>query len=446
MVTEGLKQSCQELAKLRDKGRYAGIPTVSDIQNKARDILQGYITDDCTKAYILKVAKAFRSELKALRRLALDKNHKAARGKVYRLLNSMAARTCAVLLSQKTGKEIAGLPDLQSRAFKLDCRKPSGEYVRSWPQAKSSGGWRPLSKFGPTARGCQRLVLDILRAWMGDSPFEFARKGRGRDKAIKNVLERIRNGGARWFITADIKDFFRHIDPKGLGRIIPLPRAVIENVIAIPLETYIHTHDVDHIGLEFAVRQGIPQGSLVSPFIAAKVIEAVLQSIPARVSMSYIDNLLLGWKTKQEAQTMKQALAQMLSGQPFGPLLLRDVSIFKLGRPNDYLGYRIHRRWPTQGGYAYAHPAPSSFDKMIWTLRARLETVDDEGELLNAATDYLAAWLGSQGAWERNAYAEGLVMDFAEIEAANEHSRRHPYVPPALKSVEEILSVLMQPH
>lgn len=425
---------------------YVGLPTVQQIVGIAGKGIADS-SDPLVLERIHSAAMSYVGDLESLRRFAINGSHKAARAKVNHILNSFHARASAALLGLKKGSVIGTWSDLSALAFQMDCRRPSGEPVKAWAKDKSSGEWRPICEFGPIGRSCQRLVLDLLRAWMGDSPFEYARKGRGRDRAINAILGSIRNGGARWFITADIRDFYRNIRPEGLRGIIPLPASVTRNVISVPLENPILSGSDNPITLQTAAREGIPQGSLASPFIAAKVVEAVLQSLHCRITVSYVDNLCLGFKTECEAKTILHALVQALTEHPAGPLLLKgDVAIFELGKPNDFLGYRISRRWPSDGGYAYAHPSPAAFEKMTLKLRATLEDVEDDDALLQVATAYVAAWLAAQVAWERNTYSNSLVMDIADREAADEHSRRHPYFPQSPKSVEELLAKLKKAH
>lgn len=386
-------------------------------------------------------ARNYACMLKELHALARRGRLRAARALVYRILKSHSARICAAILSRHAKRPKVGYGELVQFAASLDCRRPSGEPVFAWAEPKSNGGWRPVVNFGPRARACQRLVLDILRAWLGEGPFDFARKGRGRDKAINHVLERIKNGGARWFITADIRNFYRHINPEELDKLVPLPKSVIRNVLAIPESTKVILKKDHPPGLGLAVREGIPQGSLASAFIAAKVVEGVLQQLPARVSVGYADNALIGSKTQHEAKTTYEALAQLLHEHPVGPLLLKEADVFQLGQPNDFLRYRLHRLPPSKGGYAYAHPSPQGFAMMFSRLRQRLQAEPDDEMLLAVGGSYLRSWLGSQGAWKRSSYAEALVLDHADIEAADEHSRRHPYIPPPPSGwVQEVLA------
>lgn len=106
----------------------------------------------------------------------------------------------------------------------------------------------------------------------------------------------------------------------------------------------------------------VPQGSLASLVIAAKILEPHLSELGASEKTVHVDNIMVGGKNEGEVQALLDALRFSLEKQPQESLRLTGDE-FKLGDPRmDYLGYRLRREWKQYGGFGRAEPSRRSFE------------------------------------------------------------------------------------
>lgn len=270
-----------------------------------------------------------------------------------RVETSPAARLVAFILANGKGKYVNRMTwgEIKAEAIRVNVRKPSGEVVFATERHKRSGGTRWTCSFGPRSRAAQRMVEHIILAVAGPSRYEHARKGRGRETAIRETLDSIEKKGVRWFGLLDVKDFFPSITREMVREALNfLPQSIIEATIFIHNDTEMKTNglygDKDTTSSAIAIRKGLPQGSLASILVAGKVLEKHIDKIDPRHAVSHVDNVLIGGATKEEVQTKITALATSFEGHPSGSLRLTG-EIKKLGdHTMDYLGYRFRRERP----------------------------------------------------------------------------------------------------
>lgn len=278
-----------------------------------------------------------------------DRQHMALR----RVETSPAARLVAYVLANGKGKRITTTTwaAVKADAVRVNLRQPSGEAVFATERLKRLGGTRWTCSFGPRARAAQRLVEHIIFVVAGPSRYEHARKGRGRETAVRETLHGIDMKGVRWIGLLDVKDFFPSITREMVREVLSfVPQSIIDSTAFIHDDTVIRLHglygDKDTTSSAIAIRKGIPQGSLASTLVAGKVLEQHIDKIDPRHAVSHVDNVLIGGKTKEEVQAKVTALATSFEGHPSGSLRLTG-EIFKLGdHAMDYLGYRFRREWP----------------------------------------------------------------------------------------------------
>lgn len=298
-----------------------------------------------------------------------------ARARFYRLLKSFDARWVCYIRANRKRKAMT-FDQIKSEAALVNLRIASGERVKAVEQAKTSGGIRVTCRYGNRARAAQQLITDLIFVGAGPSPFEYARKGRGRDTAILAVLQSTIEKGVKWFGLADIKDCFGSITRKMVRRVLPfIPQSVLNATIFIPEETDISYHpyhkDKDHRSAQ-AIRTALPQGSISSSIVASKVLQPHLEKLGARFVAIHVDDVLIGGETEEEVRTILKALASSLEKQPDGSLRLTS-SMFELGDYTmNYLGYRIRRRSLEFGGGGRAQPSDRSFSRFNQRLASRL--------------------------------------------------------------------------
>lgn len=340
-----------------------------------------------------------------------------------RVETSPAARLIAFVLANGKRKHITPMTwaAIKADAVRVNLRKPSSEVVFATERLKRSGGTRWTCSFGPRARAAQCMVGHIISVVAGPSRYEHARKGRGRETAVRDTLHGIDMKGVRWVGLLDVKDFFPSITREMVKEVLSfLPQSIIDSTVFIHDDTEIRLHSLyggkDTSCSALAIRKGIPQGSLASPLVAGKVLERHLDKIDARHAVSFVDNVLIGGKTQEEVQAKRTALATSLEGHPSGSLRLTG-EIYKLGdHTMDYLGYRFRREWPNPerriGRATHSERSRRAFytrlaaKLLLANWRSREATIDKE----------CARWVRSFPQWRTRYVNEATAAIAAEVD------------------------------
>ena len=340
------------------------------------------------------------------------------RRRTFHVLGSFDARLCSLILGWSYQFTPITLDAACKTARLINARTCSGEPVKTWQVKKPEGGHRRLWAFGPLTRARQCLAVEVLKAIWGPAKYEFARRGRGRDAAMTKVINNAnQKGGARWFLTADIKNCFGSFNRAAMLKLIPLPRSVIENCLFVMEDTKIVWDQDDHEDTsKIAAFSGLPQGSLASPYIASKFIEPVLGELKGDVVLAHADDILVGSRTEKEAQANMQRLGELLEVHPAGPLLMKTCKIAPLGKPIDFCGYRLRRRWKMYGGGVHLTPSAQAY--MRFELRAyhKILPVPSEHQELKAE-EYMGYWRNSFKLWDRSSAGDAFLWGnvFAHI-------------------------------
>lgn len=274
----------------------------------------------------------------------------------YRLTACFGFRVISVLHGYpKTGKKIT-FDQVKKLANRTNPRAPSGEKVNVTTIPKADGGKRPITKFGRVTRASQSMARDLIFMACGHSKFEYARKGRGREKLIEAINNANKNGGVRALGTFDIKDCFLSMGIAAVESVITVSPSIIRNSIFISDDTSIHMHT--NLVSEHAVRAGMPQGGLASPIVAGLVIEPCLEKVPAKFRGSYLDDILIGGGCVKEVEAAQNTLSEALESQyPSSPLFEKCHAAFKIGKHEDVLGYWPRPNAPEFGGGLHFSPS-----------------------------------------------------------------------------------------
>jgi hypothetical protein len=299
--------------------------------------------------------------LKRIRAARQAGKSKKVRWLVEEWLRSYQAKRLAVRLAyRKMPKHCR--PDkseLDAIAKALDPWKGSGEVAYVGKQAKEHkpNEYRLTIDFGIENRALQYLLLIVLREAMELHPDQYGNRG-GVHRAIKRVVEAM-NAGHLWATEFDIKNCFSSFDGKKALNLLPVPERVGEKVLLTehlsllpgPTLTWVGNSeaDVEPDLLDDAldrVRQGLPEGSAASSFVVEALLANAIHTISKiGVVVSYIDNILLLAKTKNDLASMCQYLRSALKAHPAGPFCVTSKH-FCPGGPIDFLG---HRLTPTNG-------------------------------------------------------------------------------------------------
>jgi hypothetical protein len=326
------------------------------------------------------------------------------RAAIERLLKSYDAKMVAFILAWNGKHPITPL-ELDKLLDNLDPWEDSGEYFHPIPVPKDSG-MRLTFAFDIKRRALQKLVLLILTSALGQSKYEFARKGKGPVRALNSVKDAIQQkGGPRWFNLIDIVNFYGSVTRDQMKEIIPLPDRVIQNVVFLPYKR--EEKILREFPLLQAAQVGIPQGSLASPFIASKIMESILDKVPGYPKIVHGDDMIVGNDRECDAQANEGVVQALCAEHPAGPFKVKP-EISKFGTPLDYLGYRIRRRRKEFGGGVRFTPSPKSFarfDKRMFTKLSQSHPSEiEENEKI-----YRTNWMNSFSIWDRSKTGDDYV-------------------------------------
>lgn len=352
------------------------------IRARTRNIL-GEAAQDA--AVVASVRNSTNHYIRALRALRSAHSVHVKRRRAFQVLRSFDARLCCLILGWK-GPPVS-FAEACSIAAALNPRHDCFEPVHFREEPKVDGGMRPIWSFRSQRRALQLIAKHTLMAQWAEPEFDFAVRGRGRDAAMDHVMQAIpKEGGPRWFLTADIKNCFGSFNKEMIPATIPLPANVVLNSILISESTLVTTDDISATSQK-AVPSGLPQGSLASSYIATKLLEPVVAKLHGEVVASYADDILVGCRSKNEAEANKLLLGDLLADHPAGPLFMKS-SVAPLGKPIDFLGYRLRRRWLCYGGGVRCIPSPKAFYFFELRLIGKLREAEP-GQLERTAASHL---------------------------------------------------------
>ncbi|WP_162933323.1 hypothetical protein [Sulfitobacter mediterraneus] len=313
--------------------------------------------------------KLIRSEAKhaALVHAAWKSNGRQRLHEAQRMyLHSFAARYVAAreaklmssMSTHKKTKKIARDMNLFKRCsevVQLDMRrKPNTEF-----------DYRFIMRFGPEQQARQILLRNMLKARFGTAAAQTVFAG-GRDAAARRLKEYY-SVGYVWIQEFDIARCFNSFRMDKAASFLSLPGRVCENVLttttlnirpslSIRRNLTCHSPNDDFDPMDFIeetfrddwdrARQGLIEGSRVSPFVAelllAPVCEALSECSRTKV-INYADNFLLMAKTPRGLKTIADKLQDELCTHPVGPLQVNPKT--SRNGPNDsfdFLGYRCN--------------------------------------------------------------------------------------------------------
>jgi hypothetical protein len=313
-----------------------------------------------------------------------------------RYLNSGAAKRMAVNEAYRSIKPHRR-PDksiLLSIAQKIDPWQGTTEdvIVHLKPKKSNPNDYRPIMDFGIENRALQHLVFPVLRELVQLHPRQYGTRG-GTHAAIKQAVAALSSGFV-WAVEVDIKDCYKSFDGKKLTSLIPLPKEVSERTLISMYLSMKGGNIIDAfgpVGAEWSwkfnfdealadARQGIPQGSAVSPLVAEAMLAVPLYNLPqAGQIVAYADNILLLAKTYDDAVSMKKALWSALEAHPVGRLWPK-ANVFEAGQPIEFLGHQLTRRL---NGMVDIQPTQANLDRFQNTLGNGLRRLMKQGKTVD---------------------------------------------------------------
>lgn len=326
------------------------------------------------------------------------------------LLTSAASKLCCALrnLPEKhglTAEEIVKIS--KSVSVFHDC----GERITlRWDKKKSGKGYRPIYLFGPKRRMCHRLVTDMLEAMHGVDPCDYMARGRGPELASDWVADKAALG-TRYFVAADIKNYFPSVQLEKIGGELGLPKAVVTNCIAVSSASLLRERRAPYRSpdetLKGTVHHGLPQGSLASQFIASWLLGRALRSLVSADQAIFIgDDGLIAACDEQEANNVMKALAEHMHAHPYGPFFFKRLEVVDVLKSFNWVKYRFRQKKP--GGEVRCTPSWSSWRGF------RRKSVDlhqdtPPGARREELETYRTRWRDSFRRWKWNAYSDSLL-------------------------------------
>jgi reverse transcriptase-like protein len=241
--------------------------------------------------------------------------------------------------------------------------------------------------FGIENQALQYLVLALLEQVADIAPYQYLVRNGGTHAAIKQVVKAMSTGPV-WAVEVDVVDCYPSFDGKKLKDQLLIPKEVTGNVL-ISEHLNLKGGNLAGItksgpfgpagdpkapmtpeGMLAAARQGIPQGSAVSPFIAETMLAIALREVPKLGDIvAYGDNCLLLAKKESDVVTMTEALETALKAHPVG-LLTPKRKRFHPGQRVEFLG---HYLIPQPDGKIRVEPSEENWKKfendMRWQLK-----------------------------------------------------------------------------
>jgi hypothetical protein len=403
-----------------------------------------------TKAYVKRMAKKYVRGLLQLRAAVDTGDKKRIRKRSFHVEHSLGGRFAAVLLGHAAKGQKLTLSTTICRAKELRLRSPTAEHVLAQTLPKPDGGHRVISSYGPMDTSAKRLGTDILQVVWGVSPYEYSRKGRGRDAAIRNALHGFNEGGVKRYERTDVKNFYPSVDKKWLVSSIPMAAAISRNVFLISDDKQIIWTHGDEAS-EATVRAGLPQGSRPSALIASKLIEAVVDGVQGvSLAISHGDDVLLGVAPGADAEVVRSALVSRFAKHPAGPFQLKIVEDIKLGRPNDFCGYMLRHRAAQYGGGARASASRKAILRQKKQVARKIVFVGRSHEE-DCLTTYLEHWVKSFGEWGAGetavdvAIAELQWSVFRVVNAFRPFVRKHTLTFHSLQEAADLFEAAFVP-
>lgn len=369
---------------------------LGDVLNRARRVLKPDWpgADGVVRHHFSK----FSRDMKALHRATRCGSKAQVDGRRRMLEVSFSARFVALLASYPRRRSPITLIRAKAMAAEVNLRHWSGEPIRQTDRPKGGGGIRSTLSFGPRTRAAAYLADAFNLVRFGPNEYEFSRRGRGRDAAIRETLKSVQNGGVRQLVQADVTNFYSSINHSCLKTLTGLPKSIIENHLIIPPDAHIIHSYGNTYAQDQSVRAGLPQGSRPSARLAGQVIKSILTGFDVPLALAHGDDLIVGLRRGDDPDTVISALARAFAGHPAGPFSLKTLKVHEPGQGHDFLGYEFVWNKRKYGGYMRARSSPKAEMKVRRRVAAKIAPYPRNAQY-DAFIPELERWAKGYGAW-----------------------------------------------
>ncbi len=215
--------------------------------------------------------------------------------------------------------------DLKNLISQVDVVAPGGEAVVKFVP-KPNGNQRAVVRFNLIDKASQKMAKWGWEPWIVRHiilDYQHGATNGGHQAACRAVLQEIRQRPELKFaVLTDISDQYNSFDQTKVLDIMPAQAGLIRNTILSDAYHYIPSNtsiSLSHPTVR-KLRQGIPQGSVVSPLVAEVLMAAILERVDLgnffiRVSA---DNIIVLAKTRKDANWIEQVLVAAFERSPAG--------------------------------------------------------------------------------------------------------------------------------
>ena len=394
--------------------------------------------------------KNLRSAIKRHRRSLLRLSKKGPFLIEKTAIHSLNAHICAALrAADRADLTDLTFSDLKKMAERAMAGDAAAEAVSARWIGKDNGDFRLIVK-GGVLRNTRLLVFrDALSCLGFDSPYDCSRPGGGGEKGFVQAVVNAICGGQTWVATADIKNCFASMRPAHF-QWVPLHQQLLLKEVFISEEAKIEIElpgnaaklwlflqskygavtttsilqCISSVTTQL-VRQGLPEGLLLSPLLArsfiGREIQATLGSMGVAVP-TYVDDLAICACAQPIAAAAMHALEMRLLSHSAGPIVLHAKSIknaetWKTEEHVTVLKYLLEFGNGYGDNPVHVKPGPRRLEKFKKKLREKLDQAKAEGKDVYAAgLGYWMQWYASQQAWTKVPFWSEVVSEMATNE------------------------------
>lgn len=259
-------------------------------------------------------------------------------------------------------------------AAELKPHQPCEEKVWLSLKAKKNGGRRVIQKFGIRRRSAQRMVRTLIQFRITPPEWQFTLQGV--QKAIREV-KGFDPGPDIWVARLDITDFYGSFTHGGLNELLwEIPNSITKNTLLGEGSNthYYHTYNFPTDVYTEAARQGVPQGSVVSPLIGALAVSEISwEPDDGVVLINYVDDFLILAPSKEKLEKATFALDSAVTHElPGGNFHLKHEQFGTFSEGVEFLGHHLF----FEDGVMVIEPTPSAISRLhdnVQVMREKIE-------------------------------------------------------------------------
>jgi hypothetical protein len=327
----------------------------------------------------------FRADLKRQLKVAYKVGSKQKQRK---LMNSYFKNDMVKISSlSKAGVRLPNKVQWESEARLFDPFARSEETMEWWYEPKGNDSVRVVCDLAPRQKATSYMIADVLWAQMSPPTHIYNLKGRGRDKLITDLIEKLSQGYSHYRVY-DVRDCFPSVSTDAI-QTLKLPRRIKQHALNLDnvnseRNPERESHLVDsilnrgtiHSNHQLDGPRGLCQGSPASNLILAYLLQDMPQDMQdALYEFLFVDDLIVVARSEEILDRIDKRLQEFFCKPTVGPSKL----IPKHAGHNGafvYLGYEFRNNSIT-GEWALSL-SQANWDKANKKYRAELVRLHDK--------------------------------------------------------------------